>query len=161
MRRRGKRHACREGHRARDCRTLKEPATASAAQRAVGCNGAARGQPRGQYPCLRRPVLDEVAHTQPVPWPNLSVITISLDTCIVSAIWLEGGNHRLTACGQQAGGAPPNSIVILNPMKSGKDSEQGEHCQRRSKYLLVSAIAAHIVPTTLLESTVLHRSGKM
>ena len=159
MRRRGKRHACREeGHRARDCRTLKVPATASAVQGAAGCNGAAQGQPRVQYPCLRRPIHDEGAHTQPVPWPNLSVITISLDTCIVSAIWLEGGKsstYRVWAASRRRA---TEFHCHLEP-----DEEWQETGGALSTSVKVPASISHRPhhPNDALESTVLHRSGKM
>jgi len=69
---------------------------------------------------VRRPIFDEGARTRPDPWPNLGVVIVDPDTCIGSALQLEGEQNIHVPCvGSElhaAPSAPQNSSSSLSPL---------------------------------------------
>ena len=88
--------------------------------------------------CVQRPILDEGAIRALSRGPTWASSPSAQTPVLCQQYGSRGGIIRLTACEQQAGGALPNSVVVLNPMKRG--GKQGEHCQRRPKYLYLMEV---------------------
>jgi len=83
----------------------------------------------------RRPVLDEGARMRPDPWPNLGAVIIDPDTCIGSALQLEGEqNFHIPCVGSELHAAPSApqhfSLSPLPPIPSPLDTLARENSPR-------------------------------